>query len=553
MLVHGIISLLSFLRFSFPNSHGKPLVLGGISHISLEYRPISRIQHRTLSSTMERDYESAISKLNSLQSNAAVIAALRKAGPSMNNLSMPEIHHFIRKMGYQHALVDIKLEDLNRLNAVHIAGTKGKGSVCAMCESILRQLKHPNGEPLRVGLFTSPHLIEVRERIRINGRPLSRDQFSKYFYECWDRLESNEHTIVDERFASKPTYFRYLTLMAIHTFLQEKVDVAIMEVGVGGAYDSTNAIPQPVVCGITSLGLDHQAVLGHTLAEIAWHKAGIAKPNVPLFTAPQSDDAMTVIKERAVEAKTNVSVVKDIREYSNQFTLGVDGAHQWVNASVAMAVCDCWSRRMLDKPLVLLDNCITDEAQHGLQVASWPGIRKGDWLLDGAHTRESMEVCIQWYRNICVKQEATTQQDHPTRILIFNCTHQREARHLMEEIIRIHREFPFSAVIFCSNVIYSATSKMRGNFTWIFQNTPLEIDDKLTQQHECADIWSAQESATTHQQAKIHVKASVEEAVQVAQSIIKQTGHGTILVTGSLHLVGNTMMILGRTVETEFP
>lgn len=86
-----------------------------------------------------------------------------------------------------------------------------------------------------------------------------------------------------------------------------------------------------------------------------------------------------------------------------------------------------------------------------------------------------------------------------------------------------------------------------------FQNTPLEIDDKLTQQHECADIWSAQETATTHQQAKIHIKASVEEAVEVAQSAIKQSGHGSILVTGSLHLVGNTMTILGRTVETEFP
>ncbi|RKP22531.1 Mur ligase [Syncephalis pseudoplumigaleata] len=95
------------------------------------------------------------------------------------------------------------------------------------------------------GLFTSPHLMEVRERIRINGRPLSREQFTTYFMETWQRLES--------------------------------VDVAILEVGVGGGYDSTNVVPRPVVCGISSLGIDHQAVLGNTLPEIAWHKAGIAK------------------------------------------------------------------------------------------------------------------------------------------------------------------------------------------------------------------------------------------------------------------------------------
>ncbi|KAI9592375.1 Mur ligase [Syncephalis fuscata] len=482
---------------------------------------------------MDRNYEDAISHLNSLQSNAAVIAALRKAGPAMNNVSMPEIRHFLNKIGYQP-------EDLNKLQAIHIAGTKGKGSVCVMSESILRNLKHANDRPLRVGLFTSPHLMEVRERIRINGRPLSRDQFSNYFFECWDRFEANEKTCVDERFASKPTYFRYLTLMALHTFLQEKVDVAIMEVGVGGAYDSTNVIPVPTVCGITSLGIDHQAVLGNTLKEIAWHKAGIAKPNVPIFTAPQDAEAMKVIEERAAEIKAPLSVVSKLETTPNNLLwVRMSGAYQWINASLALAICNHWSQTVLNQPLT---------AQRGLQAARWPGRAQTlqlhqdygmeSWLLDGAHTRESIEVCASWYRNF---------QSMP-RLLIFNYTHQREAIHLMEEIIRVHREFPFTAVIFCPNVIYSEKSNMRD-----FQNTPMEIDDQLLQQKECAKIWTAQDDVPTYLRSKIYIEASVEEAVERARLVINRQVNASILVTGSLHLVGNVMVVLGCTVESEFP
>jgi folylpolyglutamate synthase len=148
-------------------------------------------------------------------------------------------------------------------------------------------------------LFTSPHLVAVRERIRINGAPISEALFAKYSQDVWERLEATKEEALAEIEASnkdakaalrntrehpdKPIYFRYLTLVALHAFIQEKVDCAILEVGVGGEYDSTNIIEKPIVCGITALGLDHVSVLGNTIDQIAWHKAGIIKVMFQLY------------------------------------------------------------------------------------------------------------------------------------------------------------------------------------------------------------------------------------------------------------------------------
>ena len=115
--------------------------------------------------------------------------------------------------------------------------------------------------------------MEVRERIRIDGRPLSQPDFARYFFECWDKLRGE----ADEESTAMPTYFRFLTLMAFHVFLRENVQAAVVEVGIGGAYDATNILERPAVCGVSSLGFDHQAILGETLPEIAWHKCGIFK------------------------------------------------------------------------------------------------------------------------------------------------------------------------------------------------------------------------------------------------------------------------------------
>ena len=181
-------------------------------------------------------------------------------------------------------LTCLQSSDFDRLNAIHIAGTKGKGSTSAFVSSILSKFigttSENSGPALsKVGLYTSPHLRFVRERIQINGEPLSEEQFAAYFFETWDRLERAAVDRGEDPTApgAKPVYFRFLTLMAFHTYMSEGVDAAVIECGIGGAYDSTNVIQQPAVTGITSLGIDHVGVLGNTLPEIAWHKAGIIK------------------------------------------------------------------------------------------------------------------------------------------------------------------------------------------------------------------------------------------------------------------------------------
>lgn len=182
----------------------------------------------------------------------------------------------------------ITLDDLDNLGVIHVAGTKGKGSTCAMSESILRQ------RGLKTGLFTSPHMVSFRERIRINGDPIDKNKFAHYFWNVYHQI------VTSNAFYDRPMYFQFLTVLAYKIFLHENVDVAIIEgnvkvdvsfpfysclemtfpkiVGVGGRYDATNVVRNPIVCGVTTLDIDHTNSLGNTIEEIAWQKAGIMKP-----------------------------------------------------------------------------------------------------------------------------------------------------------------------------------------------------------------------------------------------------------------------------------
>ncbi|KAG7827071.1 hypothetical protein KL920_005069 [Ogataea angusta] len=250
---------------------------------------------------IKRTYKDAITALNSLQSNAATIEAARRAAGANNSRLIPEMLEWTRRIGY-------KPQDLDRLNVIHVTGTKGKGSTCAFATSILLQYRSPAQVPgakiTKIGLYTSPHLKSVRERLVINGKPISEALFTKYFFDVWDRLSTSASD--PERFPEmgpgvKPAYFRFLTLLSFHAFASEKVDTAVYEVGVGGEYDSTNIFVHPTACGISSLGIDHTAVLGDTLEKIAWNKAGIFKQGAACFTVEQPEAALRVIRERAAE------------------------------------------------------------------------------------------------------------------------------------------------------------------------------------------------------------------------------------------------------------
>ncbi|KAF4316856.1 hypothetical protein BBO99_00006307 [Phytophthora kernoviae] len=202
----------------------------------------------------------------------------------------------------QHYLQRLQLADVvdsnspRALSVVHVAGTKGKGSTCAMVERILRQAGY------KTGLFTSPHLVTPCERFRINGKPIADDVFLRHFNAVWDGLEQTQ----DQSGPYPPMawFFRFLTLMALHLFVDEQVDVVILEVGLGGRLDATNVFRKPVVCGVSTLDLDHTRVLGETLDLIAYAKAGIFKPGVPSFTTAQEPIAMEMLEKCASETGT---------------------------------------------------------------------------------------------------------------------------------------------------------------------------------------------------------------------------------------------------------
>jgi folylpolyglutamate synthase len=283
---------------------------------------------------------------------------------------------------------------------VHVAGTKGKGTVCAYVDSILSFYQKSCGLPKNIGLFTSPHLVSVRERIRINSKPISAPLFAKYFFEIWDLLEFSACALSLDP-AIKPAYFRYLTLMSFHVFLKEGVDAAVYEVGVGGEYDSTNIVEQPAATGISTLGIDHVFALGDTVDKIAWHKAGILKTESPAFTTEQVPEAMEVINSRAREKEVDIKVVQ-INPALKDVKIQPDADFQRKNASLAIALSEA-VLKTVDPSFSLPGNTLPKEFVNGLEQVVWRGRFEvkidGNvhWYLDGAHTTDSLIVAAKWF------------------------------------------------------------------------------------------------------------------------------------------------------------
>src|SRR6059058_3021051 len=197
------------------------------------------------------------------------------------------------------------------LRFIHVAGTNGKGSTCAMLESIYR------AAGLRVGLFTSPHLVSFRERIQVNRELISEADVVRLVAELREQCETGFQPVSTvkspepeqgDRRDACPTFFEVVTVMALRYFAEQQCDLVIWETGLGGRLDATNIVT-PLASVITNIQLDHQEWLGQTIREIAREKAGIIKPNIPIITAAEEPDALKVIGQTARDNNAPLTIV----------------------------------------------------------------------------------------------------------------------------------------------------------------------------------------------------------------------------------------------------
>lgn len=391
----------------------------------------------------------------------------------MNEFAIPEMNDYLRRIGYVP-------DDLDKLNVVHITGTKGKGSTSAFTERILR-----THLPGRVGLYTSPHLCAVRERIRIDGVPVGEEVFARYFFEVWERFEADQKVSTREReflgLACQadvkqtltpltpvfPIYFRLLTLLAFHTFLSLGVSATVLEVGIGGTHDSTNIVPHPITTGVTALGLDHTAVLGNTIEEIASNKAGIYKKGVPALSVEQERGG-EVLQKCAKEVGAKFEVVTAIPDTP----LGLKGKHQRTNAALAVAL----AKSFLEAQGQTFDGELPESFKQPLRETRWPGrcqrVEQGEttWLLDGAHTTESLRSSGEW-----------AWDEGKPDVLVFNCSGGRAGEFLLGALLEAGSRTAgtssevlgesFDTVVFCTNVTYTDGHFKGGERPFPFHHT----------------------------------------------------------------------------------
>lgn len=363
----------------------------------------------------------------------------------------------------------------------------------------------------------------------------------------WDRFEATAAQAgLPTDASAKPNYFRFLTLMAFHTFLNEGVDTAVIECGMGGEYDSTNILQAPTVTGITSLGIDHTVMLGDTIEDIAWHKAGIMKAGVPSFTSLQPMTALRVLQDRAVEREAPLQLV-DRHPQINDVKLGLAADFQKTNASLAIALASAHFCSLgHDIPFAPLST----EFARGLEKVRWPGRceirteRDVMWYIDGGHTLESIDVAGRWFASLVPPVSVSSQTQ--ARVLLFN-QQTRDAEALVRALHSIVNEAlkgrqPFTHAVFCTNRTWKDDGFGPDHISINVNEHEVRT---LAVQKRLAKAWKEIDP-----KAEVVLKESIEEAAQWARSVSPIVGTENevekpmVLVTGSVHLVGGFLEYL---------
>lgn len=526
-----------------------------------------RKRHDSTGGAGSRGYKEALVRLAQLQSNRSTTQLFEKAAattesevasdsPSphdsssssssassssrsraLNATAIPEMRTWLQRAGYSPE------KDLCKMRHIHVAGTKGKGSVCAYATALLA--KHT-----RVGTYTSPHLISPRERIAINGEPVSQEIFAEAFFEMWDRftraaIKEGWSPAEAEGPASKPFFFRYLTIMAWHIFLTQGVRDVVMECGIGGEYDATNVLPAEAVSAavVTQLGIDHVAMLGGTVEEIAWHKAGIFKHGKRAFTRRLDDQprVMEVLRARAEEkgailVELEDSVVDKWGDEPDVDSLSVKGQ--------ALAPAPFRKQNQALAALAVIDSIMDDSGLHALADVALLGLpatiyqtlkdvkipgrqevrQEGQvtWCYDGAHTKESLEEAVRWFITLLEPGEKA--------ILVFN-QQERDVAELLQCLID-------EAGAYTGREVFSHALFTANNTTF--------LDPQGQQWDLSVQRKAAKRMAEITKHSKIQVLGNIQDTyMEVLHIAGLEKGGKKVLVTGSMHLVGAMKHALG--------
>ncbi len=371
----------------------------------------------------------------------------------------------------------------NQLRFIHAAGTNGKGSTCAILESIYR------AAGLRVGLYTSPHLVSFRERIQVNRQLISESEVIRLVAEMREFLKDfppDHH----------PTFFEAITVMALRYFAEQKCGLVIWETGLGGRLDSTNIVT-PLASVITNIQYDHQKWLGETLASIATEKAGIIKPGIPVVTAVDAPEALAVIQETALRQHSPLTLVTPVHTQHpplDALQIPLLGWHQRMNAAVALAAVHA-----LQAQLPVSDAAV----RQGLLKVQWPGrlqlVERSAGqkiLLDGAHNSSGVT-------SLRAAIEEHFPNTKPTFVLGIL---EDKDWDLMCEILA-----PLASRIFCSPVRSERSAK------------PDQLREACRLTNPDADVVAC---------------ASLEEALNLTAN------DPFVVIAGSLYLIGETMELM---------
>ncbi len=360
---------------------------------------------------------------------------------SQRDFRLDRMRHLLDRLGNPHRDLPI----------VHIAGTKGKGSVAVMVAEVLRRSNY------RTGMFSSPHLDRVEERIAVDGEPCTAEELARLVEHVRPMVAAMDELPADEPGTShRPTYFEIVTALALLHFAQRRVDAAVLEVGLGGRLDSTN-VCQPLVSVITSISFDHTQQLGETLAEIAGEKAGIIKPSVPVVCGVRPHDPQQVIMN--VAAENGCSIVQLGREFDyrydpprrleraaacgrldyignvggkrrefNDIALSLPGEHQAANAAVAIATIEQLEQQGWSIP--------QSAVRSALAEVRWPArvevVRRNPTIvLDAAHNVASIDALVR------VLDESFSPGP---RVLIFATTRDKDVRGMLRILLPAFEE-----------------------------------------------------------------------------------------------------------------